>query len=420
MTGAGAHFDRLETRDPEVRAAALEVALPRQIARAKAETAAYAESLSEVDPATVAGPAALAALPVTRKSELMARQAEAPPFGGLAAGVPSRLFASPGPIYEFETIRTGFWRMERALHAAGFRAGDVVHNSFAYHLTPGGWILDGGARALGCAVIPGGVGNTEQQVEAIAHFRPAGYTGTPDFLKVLLDKAAELKLDAGSLRKALVSGGALFPSLRADYAARGIDTLQCYATADLGLIAYETKGPAGDPAGAPCEGMVIDEGVVVEIVRPGTGDPVPDGEVGEVVVTTLNPDYPLIRFATGDLSAVLTGRSPCGRTNLRIKGWMGRADQATKVKGMFVQPGQVAEVVKRHPEIKKARLTVERSGEADVMALTCEVEARDDALGKKIASSLQAACKLKGEVRFAAPGELPNDGKVIEDLRSYD
>ncbi len=416
MTETAAHFDQLEIRDPEVRAAALAVALPRLLDHAKTRTAAYAKRLAKVDPESVTGPADLAALPVTRKSDLMELQKAAPPFGGLAAGQPSRLFASPGPIYEFETIRTGFWRVERALHAAGFRAGDVVHNCFSYHLTPGGWMMDGGGRALGCAVIAGGIGNSEQQVEAIAHFKPNGYTGTPDFLKVLLDKAAELGLEAGSLTKALVSGGALFPSLRADYAERGIDTLQCYATADLGLIAYETKGPDG----AVCDGMVVDEGLMVEIVRPGTGDPLPEGEVGEVVVTTLNPDYPLVRFATGDLSAVLAGASPCGRTNLRLKGWMGRADQATKIKGMFVQPSQVAEVVKRHPEIAKARLAVEREGESDAMTLICEVAQQSEDLAKAVAKSLQSACKMKGRVRFVGPGELPNDGKVIDDLRSYE
>ena len=409
-------FDVLETRDPEVRQAALEVALPRQIAHAKAGAPGFAEILNDVDPEAVTSRAALSGLPVTRKSELMERQSASPPLGGLAAGIPARLFASPGPVYELETLRTGFWRIERALHAAGFRDGDIVLNCFSYHLTPGGWILDGGARALGCTVIPGGGGNTEQQAQAIAHFKPVAYTGTPDFLKVLLDTAAERGLDAGSIVRAHVSGGALFPSLRQDYAERGIATLQSYATADLGLIAYETTGPDG----ALCGGMVVDEGVVVEIVRPGTGDPLSDGEVGEVVVTTLNPDYPLIRFATGDLSAVLPGTSPCGRTNLRIKGWMGRADQATKVKGMFVQPSQIAEVVKRHPEIKAARLKVERRGESDAMTLVCEVEEGDDALARAVGRSLQAACKLKGEVAFAKPGALPNDGKVIEDLRSYE
>jgi len=416
MSSATEHFDDLEARSPEAREAALMAALPGQLAHAKAAAPSFARILKDVDAEAVRDRAALAALPVTRKSDLVRLQSEHPPFGGLTAGAATRLYASPGPIYELETARSGFWRTERALHAAGFRAGDVIHNCFAYHLTPGGWILDGSARSLGCAVIPAGVGNTEQQVQAIAHFRPNGYTGTPDYLKVLLDKAMELDLDCGSIVRALVSGGALFPSLRQEYAERGVTTLQCYVTADLGLIAYETTGPDG----AVGEGMVVDEGIILEIVRPGTGDPLPAGEVGEVVVTTLNPDYPLIRFATGDLSAVLPGSSACGRTNTRLKGWMGRADQATKVKGMFVQPIQVAEVTRRHPEILKARLTVDRRGESDVMVLVCEVAERDAADVETIAQSLQSACKVKGEVSFVGPGELPNDGKVIDDLRSYD
>ena len=408
------YFDDLETRAPEARESALMAALTQQIAHAKAKAPGYAEILAEVDPAAVTSRAALAQLPVTRKSDLMERQAATPPFGGLAAvapGAAAHLFASPGPIYEFETARNGFWRVKRALFAAGFRAGDVVHNSFAYHLTPGGWIMDGAARSLGCAVIPAGVGNSEQQVQAIAHFRPSGFTGTPDFLKVLLDKSAELGVDCSSITRALVSGGALFPQLRQAYADRGVAVLQCYATADLGLIAYESEAR---------EGMILDEEIVVEILRPGTGDPVPEGEVGEVVVTTLNPDYPLIRFATGDLSAILPGASPCGRTAPRIKGWMGRADQATKVKGMFVQPAQVAAVVKRHGEIARARLVVTRHEDADVMTLQCEVAQRDNDLAAAIAASLQDSCKLKGAVELVDPGSLPNDGKVIDDQRSYD
>ncbi|MFQ5773066.1 MAG: phenylacetate--CoA ligase family protein [Kiloniellaceae bacterium] len=419
MTGAAEYYDEREARDPEQREAALMAALPRQIAHAKVAAPAYARILEGVDPAPVTSRAALAALPLTRKSELIALQKEAPPLGGLAAvapGAAARLFASPGPAYEPEGARPDYWRSARALFAAGFRGGEVVHNAFSYHLTPGGWIIDSGLRALGCTVVPAGVGNTEAQVRAIAQLRPAGYTGTPDFLKVLLDKGAELGLDCGSIAKALVSGGALFPSLRAEYAGRGVAVLQCYATADLGLIAYES---------AADQGMIVDEDLIVEIVRPGTGDPVPEGDVGEVVVTTLDPDYPLIRFATGDLSAVLPGRSPCGRTNLRLKGWMGRADQTTKVKGMFVHPGQVAEVVKRHPEVARARLVVSRQGEADAMTLHCEVDpagdpARREALARAIAEALHSATKLKGEVRLHGPGELPNDGKVIEDARSYD
>ncbi|MEO3428007.1 AMP-binding protein [Pelagibius sp. CAU 1746] len=412
------YFDTLETRAPQDREAALLAALPAQIDHAKTRAPGYGEILAGVEPAEVMSRAALAALPVTRKSDLMERQAAAPPFGGLAAlgkegaaGQAAHLFASPGPIYEFDTARAGFWRLERALFAAGFRPGDVVHNCFAYHLTPGGWMLDGAARSLGCAVVPGGVGNSEQQVQAIAHFRPSGYTGTPDFLKVLLDKGDELGVDCGSITRALVSGGALFPQMRQAYAERGVAVLQCYATADLGLIAYESEAR---------EGMILDEHIIVEILRPGTGDPLPEGEVGEVVVTTLNPDYPLIRFATGDLSAILPGASPCGRTAPRIKGWMGRADQAAKVKGMFVQPAQVAAVLKRHREIARARLVVIRQDDSDAMILHCEVSGGDEALGEAIAASLQEACKLKGAVELVAPGSLPNDGKVIDDQRSYD
>jgi phenylacetate-CoA ligase len=408
------YYDDLETRSAEAREAALMAALPAQIAHAKAKASAYAEIFSGLDPAAVTSRATLAQLPVTRKADLLRRQSPAAPFGGLATlpvTAAARLFASPGPIYEFETARQGFWRLERALFAAGFRAGDIVHNCFAYHLTPGGWMMDGAARSLGCAVIAGGVGNSEQQVQAIAHFRPSGYTGTPDFLKVLLDKAVELGADCSSITRALVSGGALFPALRQSYAERGVAVLQCYATADLGLIAYESEAR---------EGMILDEEIIVEILRPGTGDPLPEGEVGEVAVTTLNPDYPLIRFATGDLSAMLPGSSPCGRTGPRIRGWMGRADQATKVKGMFVQPSQVAAVLKRHGEIARARLVVTRQGDSDVMTLKCEVESGGAGLTAAVADSLQAACKLKGAVELVAMGSLPNDGKVIDDQRRYD
>ncbi len=409
----GKYFDQLETRESEARETALMAALSGQIAHAMAAAPGYGAILDGVDPKTVDSRAALAGLPITRKSELKERQQAEPPFGGLAAAAPgalARIFTSPGPIYEPQVERSDFWRMARALHAAGFRAGELVHNSFAYHLTPGGWMLDDGARALGCSVFPAGIGNSEQQVEAIADLRPSAFTGTPDYLKVLLDKAAELDRDCSSITKALVSGGALFPSLRQEYAERGVAVLQCYATADVGLIAYESEAQ---------EGMIVDEEVVLEIVRPGTGTPVPEGEVGEVVVTTLNPDYPLIRFATGDLSAVLPGTSPCGRTNLRLKGWMGRADQTTKVKGMFVHPSQVADVVGRHPEILRARLVVVREGESDHMTLRCEVADGDLGLAEAVAGTVQELCKLKGGVEFVAPGQLPNDGKVIDDQREY-
>ena len=416
MTGTGQFYDDLENRSTAAREAALMAALPRQIAHAKENAPAFARILKDVDAPAVASREALAALPVTRKSEFSAGQAAAPPLGGFAAlapGMAARIYASPGPVYEPETARPDYWRTARALFAAGFRKGEVVHNCFSYHLTPGGWIVDAGLRALECAVVPGGVGNTEGQAQAIAHIRPAGYAGTPDFLKVLLDKADELGLDCGSITKGLVSGGALFPSLRREYRDRGVAVLQCYATAELGLIAYES---------APDEGMIVDEHLIVEIVRPGTGDPVPEGEVGEVVATTLNPDYPLIRFATGDLSAVLAGASPRGRTNLRLKGWMGRADQTTKVKGMFVHPAQVAEVAERHPEVVKARLVVARQGESDHMTLQCEVapgHSENESLKAAIAESLHTVTKLKGGVELHAPGALPNDGKVIEDARDY-
>jgi phenylacetate-CoA ligase len=317
---------------------------------------------------------------------------------------------SPGPIFEPEGYGEDWWRTARALFAAGIRKGDIVHNTFAYHLTPGGWILDAGARALGCAVIAAGPGNTEQQLDVIQYLKPTAYVGVPDYLKILLDKAKEAGKDAFCFKKALVGGGALFPSLRAEYNARGIDTYQTYATADLGIIAYES------PA---LEGMIVDEGAILEIVRPGTGDPLPAGEVGEVVVTTFNRDYPMIRFATGDLSAVLPGISPCGRTNMRIKGWLGRADQTTKVKGMFVHPEQVAEVAKRFAGLGRVRLVVARAGEQDIMILRAEAASADAGLKEKLVQTLQAVTKLKGEVELVAPGSLPNDGKVIADERTY-
>jgi phenylacetate-CoA ligase len=407
--------DDLETRDPGAREAALFDCLRGQIALAQAKAPGLAAHLAGVDPAAVTDRAALARLPVLRKSALAELQKAAPPFGGLttrAAADFDHVFQSPGPIYEpGMSSAPDWWRMARALHAAGFRRGDIAHNVFAYHLTPAGHMMESGARALGCAVLAGGVGNTEAQVTAAADVGVTGYIGTPDFLKVLLDKAAETGRDLSRIRRALVSGGPLFPSLRREYVERGIACLQCYATADVGLIAYET---------AAMEGMVVDEGVIVEIVRPGTGDPVPDGDVGEVLVTALNPDYPLIRFATGDLSAVLAGASPCGRTSMRIKGWMGRADQTTKVKGMFVRPEQIAEIASRHPEVLKARLTVTRSGEQDAMSLAIEARAPSPELAAAVRETMQAVLKLRGEVEADVPGSLPNDGKVIDDIRKYD
>jgi phenylacetate-CoA ligase len=335
------------------------------------------------------------------------------PFGGLTAvptGQLARIFASPGPIYDPEAPRGDYWRLGRALHAAGFRRGDVIHNTFSYHFTPAGSMLESGAHAIGCAVVPAGTGNTELQVRAIADIKPKGYVGTPSFLKIILDKAREMEIELPSLKLAVVSGEALPPALRAEFKERGIDVLQCYATADLGLVGYESRAN---------EGLIVDEWLIVEIVRPGTGDPVAAGEVGEVVVTTLNPDYPVIRFATGDLSALLPGQSPCGRTNMRLKGWMGRADQTTKVRGMFVHPHQVAEILKRHPAIRKGRLVVDRDRDNDSMTLRCEIEGEQRGLETAIGESIQAVTKMRGAVEFVAPGSLPNDGKVIDDVRKY-
>jgi len=411
-------LDELETRDPEERERRQFAALSEQVAHATRAAPAFAELLAGVDPAAVTDRAALARLPVIRKSELMERQKGGPeahrPFGGLTAvetGRLARIFASPGPIYDPDGRRGDWWRMARALWAAGFRRGDVVHNCFSYHFTPAGMMLETGAQEIGCAVVPAGVGNTEQQVRAIADIRPAGYVGTPSFLRIILEKGREMGADLSSMRRALVSGEALPPALRAEIGAAGIAVRQCYATADLGLIAYES---------VPDAGLVLDEWVIVEILRPGTGDPVGPGEVGEVVVTTLNPDYPLIRFATGDLSMLLPGASPCGRTAPRLKGWMGRADQTTKVRGMFVHPSQVAEVARRHAAIGRCRLVVSGEGGSDRMELRAEVApaARGEGLAEAIAQSIQAVTRLRGEVVLVDPGALPNDGKVIEDARA--
>ena len=385
-------------------------ALPKIVAHAM-QAPGWAKHLKGVDPKSVTSRAALAKLPVLHKSDIAALQKDNPPFGGLNVTPPGkarRLLMSPGPIFEPEGEGKDWYGAARALYAAGFRAGDVVHNSFAYHLTPGGFILESGAHALGCAVIPGGVGNTEQQLDAIAHYKPSGYVGTPDFLKILLDTAEKTGKDASSIKRALVSGAALPASLREELGKRGVAVLQCYATAELGVIAYESEAK---------EGMIVNETVIVEIVRPGTGDPVPEGEVGEVVVTTFNPDYPMIRLATGDLSALLPGHSPCGRTNMRIKGWMGRADQTAKVKGMFVHPKQIAEVAARHPQLGRLRLVVGREAEQDTMTLVAECAAPDASLEAAVAATLQSVTKLKGAVKLVAPGALPNDGKVIADER---
>ena len=409
------HYDSLETRAPAEREAALLRALPLQVGNAISNAAGFASILAGVDPASITTRAALAGLPVTRKSDLKALQRAALPFGGLTAKKPGqmrKIFMSPGPIYEPEGRRDDYWRSARAMFAAGFRAGDILFNTFSYHLTPAGSMIESGAMKLGCAVIPAGVGNTEQQIEAIEDLEPTAYVGTAGFLRILVEKFIELKKPF-PIKRAVTGGDALSPSLRQWLKSNGLDqVLQFYGTADLGTISYES---------AAMEGMIVDEELILEIVRPGTGDPVAPGEVGEIVVTTLNPDYPLIRFGTGDLSALLPGISPCGRTNTRIKGWMGRADQTTKVKGMFVQPGHVAAVINRHPEIVRARLVIEGEMANDRMSLRCETaSAPAAALIEAIAASLRDITKLRGEVELLAPGALPNDGRVIDDLRKYD
>jgi len=418
------YLDALETREPAERERALMAALPALVAHARAASTAFAEILRDVDPAALTSRAALAKLPVTRKHELLQRQQAAraaggDPFGGFSTvgwrglvrgSGAARVFQSPGPIYEPEGGARDYWRMARALYAAGIRGGDLVHNSFSYHLTPAGSMMESGALALGCTVFPGGVGNTELQLQAIADLKPRAYIGTPSFLRILLEKAAESGADVGSLERASLGGEAFPPSLRDWLAERGVQGYQSYGTADLGLVAYETEAR---------EGLVLDEGVIVEIVRPGTGDPVADGEVGELVVTTLNRDYPLVRFGTGDLSAVMPGHCPTGRTNTRIRGWMGRADQTTKVRGMFVHPGQVAEIVRRHAEVKRARLVVSGEMADDRMTLRVEVDGRPEGLAQRLAESVRDVTKLRSEVELVAPGSLPNDGKVIEDARSY-
>ena len=408
------YFDALEKRTSEERDTANLVCLQAQLAHARANAPAYAESLAAYDVSGFNATNDLSAYPVTRKSELITRQAANRPFGGLTAfgqGQLKYVFSSPGPIYEPQTQREDYWRFSRALYAAGFRRDDLVHNCFSYHLTPAGAMADSGCHALGCAVIPAGVGQTELQVQTISDLKPTAYIGTPSFLRIILEKADELGADVSSIKKALVSGEAFPPSTRAFFLERGIQAAQCYATADLGLIAYESTADSG---------LILDEGVYVEIVRPGTGDRVEDGEVGEVVVTTFNPDYPLIRFATGDLSAIMAGESPCGRTNQRIKGWMGRADQTAKVRGMFIHPEQVDQVVKRHPEIHKARLVIEWIDESDQMTLHCEATESSDEFIQSVANSIRELCKVRGDVALVQSGALANDGLVISDQRKYD
>jgi phenylacetate-CoA ligase len=417
-------FDALETRDPAVREAALMAALATQVGHAAAHAPSWTERLAGIDPRAVDSRAALAELPVLRKHELLERQkGGSDAFGGFSAigwgaargasGRASRVFQSPGPIHEPESARADYWRMGRALFAAGFRAGDLVHNCFSYHFTPAGAMMDSGAAAIGCTVFPGGTGQTELQVQAMAELQPAAYVGTPSFLRIILEKADAMGIALPALRKASLGGEAFPPALRDALRERGIEGYQSYGTADLGLVAYETEAR---------QGLVLDEGVIVEIVRPGTGQPVADGEVGEVVVTTLNPDYPLIRFGTGDLSAILPGACPTGRTAPRIRGWLGRADQSAKVRGMFVHPPQVAEIVRRHPEVRRARLVVSGEQADDRMVLDVEVDdgAAPAGLLERIEASIREVTKLRGSAVAHSPGSLPNDGKVIEDARRHD
>ena len=407
-----AYFDERETRPPEEREARLLAALPGQVARAR-KTPGQSGALSGIEPEDVSSREALAQLPVIRKGDLIERQTGTPPFGGLnhlPTERMTRLFLSPGPIADPQGRRPDYWRMARALHAAGFRAGDIVLNCFSYHFTPAGMMFDGAAAAIGCPVIPGGTGQTDSQIQAIGYYRPNSYAGTPDFLKIILDKADETGADVSSIRRGAVGGGALLPPLRKEYDDRGIAVLQSYGTADVGLIAYESEAR---------EGMILDEDVIVEILRPGTGTPLPDGEVGEVVVTLLDEDYPLLRFATGDLSAILPGQSPCGRTATRIRGWLGRADQRTKIRGMFVDPAQIDRVLRAHPPVRRMRLVVGDKDGIDAPLLRCETDAGSQDLADAVAESFRAECKLRTEIELVEAGALPNDGKVIDDRRDY-
>jgi len=414
MSAADEFYDDLETRDPEQREAEQMTRLSQQLARAKAHSSYFAKAFADLDPAAINSREALAQLPTVRKSDLARLQKQDPPLGGLNT-VPlkelSHIFASPGGIYEPAAPGKDYWRYGRALWAAGVRPGNVVHNTFSYHLVPAGLLVESGCHAIGCPVIPGGVGNTEQQLQIMADLKPDFFIGTPSFLRILLNKARELDIDMSNLRKGLVGAEALPPSLRKEIAELGVDVLQGYGTADLGSVAYESKA---------IDGMIIDEGVIVEIVEPLGTKPVAEGEVGEVVVTTLNPIYPLVRFATGDLSAVMPGTSPCGRTNMRIRGWLGRADQSTKVRGMFVHPGQIGQIAARHPEITKARLVITSTDNRDEMTLKVAAEGADAAITEKIAESIQAVTKLRGVAEIVDAASLPDDGLLIEDARSYE
>jgi phenylacetate-coenzyme A ligase PaaK-like adenylate-forming protein len=410
------YFDDRETRDPRSREKELFDRLPGFLSTAIGSVPAWAARLAGIEAASIASREALRQIPVLRKPDLMEAQAKDPPFGGFADNTAldgTRIFMSPGPVWEPQGVGIDPWNAARAFHAAGIRRGDLVHNALAYHMTPGGFILDAGARTLGARVFPAGVGNTEQQIEAAAAIRPDAYAGTPDYLKILLDKAAEMDRDLSSIRKAIVSGGALFPSLREEYRERGVDVMQAYATADLGIIAYESA-----VGGEPLPGMICNEDLIVEIVRPGTDEPLPMGEVGELVVTNFNPVYPLIRFGTGDLSAFMEEKSPCGRTNRRIRGWMGRADQRTKVKGMFVDPRQIDQVIRSVGGIARARLVVTRVGSVDEMTLQVQPDRKARPEAEAVSAALASATKLRGKVEFVS--ELPNDGKIIEDRRDYD
>ena len=408
------YYDSLETRDPEARERALFEALPGHLKQCASKAPRLREQLAGADIDTITSRETLATLPIVRKSDLMELQQSDPPFGGLTAFDPEsllRIFASPGPIYEPQTAREDCWRLARALYAAGVRKGMLVHNAFSYHFVPAGMMLESAISRLGCSVFPAGIGQTELQVQAIERLRPDAFTGTPSFLKIILDAGVEGGSDLSSMSVGLVSGEALPPSLRADIKASGVNVLQAYATADVGLIAYESEA---------MEGLIMDEGVILEIVQPGTGDPVAQGEVGEIVVTVLSPDYPLLRFGTGDMSMILEGPSPCGRTNTRIKGWMGRADQTTKVRGMFVHPSQIAQIVKRFPEINKARAVVHKVAHQDQFLLKCESTDHSHVLAERVGEAVREVCKLRVDVSFESPGNLPVDGIVIEDARTYE
>ena len=407
-------YDALETRDPALREEQQFDELKKQLHNARDHAPAYAAILADVDIASVNDRITLSVIPLTRKSDIAERQSELPPLGGYAAAPMDsfyNVFASPGGIFEPGAARDDYWNFARGLYAAGIRAGDLIHNTFSYHFTPAGLMVDSAARALGCPVFPGGVGQTELQVQVMARLKPRAYCGTPSFLKIILDKAAEMKISVDTLSLGLVGGEALPGSLRTELSDSGVDVVQFYGTADLGMVAYESSAK---------EGMILEEKVIVEIVRPGTGEPVAEGEVGEIVVTTLSPEYPLIRFATGDLSAFMSGNSPCGRTNRRIKGWMGRADQTAKVRGMFVHPSQVASVVSRHDELLRARLVIGRVDNQDVMTLKCEIENHQESIEQLIEQSVREICKLRADIELCPAGALPNDGVVIEDARPLD